>query len=107
MARKTGWADKELASIDLGGERRNARAKRLLMRFSEKPTESIARASHGWAEMMGAYRLQNDAFEWHDIMEPHWQRTRERMSEEPVVLCIQDTTDLGGAMGSRSTGWGR
>jgi len=95
MARQTGWADKELASIDLGDERRNARAKRLLMRFSEKPTQSIARASHGWSETMGAYRfMENDAFEWHDIMEPHWQRTRERMSGEPVVLCIQDTTEL-------------
>ncbi|MEX3582119.1 MAG: transposase DNA-binding-containing protein [Burkholderia sp.] len=78
-----------MANIDLGGERRNNKAKRLLMRFWEKPTESVARASHGWTETMGAYRLENDAFERHDIMKPHWQRTRERMSEGPVVLCIQ------------------
>jgi len=50
MARKTGWADEELAGIDLGDERRNERARRLLTRFAEKPTQSIVGASHGWSE---------------------------------------------------------
>jgi hypothetical protein len=49
--------DKELEGIDLVDERRNDRAKRLLMRFAEKPTESIVGASHGWAQTMAAYRF--------------------------------------------------
>jgi hypothetical protein len=48
---------KELKGIDLGDERRNDRAKRLLMRFAEKPPESIVGASHGWPETMLAYRF--------------------------------------------------
>ncbi|WP_244869616.1 IS4/Tn5 family transposase DNA-binding protein, partial [Paraburkholderia aspalathi] len=48
MARKTSWADEELEGIDLGDERRNDRAKRVLMRFAEKPTQSIVGASQGW-----------------------------------------------------------
>jgi len=95
MARKTGWADEELAGIDLGDERRNERARRLLTRFAEKPTQSIVGASHGWSETMAAYRfVGNDAFEWHDIMQPHWERTHERMSRESIVLCLDDTTEL-------------
>ncbi|CAE6831880.1 hypothetical protein R69746_07695 [Paraburkholderia aspalathi] len=57
MARKTGWADEELAGIDLGDERRNERARGLLTSFAEKPTESIVGASHGWSETMAAYRF--------------------------------------------------
>ena len=95
MARKTGWADEELAGIDLGDERRNERARRLLTRFAEKPTQSIVGASHGWSETMAAYRfVGNDAFEWHDIMQPHWERTHERRSRESIVLCLDDTTEL-------------
>ncbi|MBK3823489.1 IS4/Tn5 family transposase DNA-binding protein [Paraburkholderia aspalathi] len=45
MARKTSWADEELEGIDLGDERRNDRAKRVLMRFAEKPTQSIVGAT--------------------------------------------------------------
>ena len=29
-----------------------------------------------------------------DILEPHRQCTRERMVSQPVVLCLQDTTEL-------------
>ncbi len=29
-----------------------------------------------------------------DILEPHRQCTRERMATQPVVLCVQDTTEL-------------
>lgn len=95
MARKTDWADEELDGLDLGDARRNARAKKLLTRFAEKPTASIVGACSGWSETMAAYRFaSSDTFEWNDIMEPHWQRTHERMSQESVVLCVDDTTEL-------------
>jgi Transposase Tn5 dimerisation domain/Transposase DNA-binding len=96
MARESkGWAHEELEGLNLGDARRNERAKTLLTRFAENPTASIPLACRGWSETLGAYRfMENPAFEWNDILEPHWQRTRERMSEEEVVLCIQDTTEL-------------
>jgi hypothetical protein len=96
MARESNdWAREELEGLNLGDARRNERAKTLLARFAENPTASIPLACRGWSETLGAYRfMENPAFEWNDILEPHWQRTRERMSEEEVVLCIQDTTEL-------------
>ena len=44
---------------------------------------------------MAAYRFfDNEEVDWRAILEPHWQRTQERMSAQPVVLCLQDTTEL-------------
>lgn len=44
---------------------------------------------------MAAYRfLRNTDVAWGDILAPHWARTQERMRTQPVVLCIQDTTEL-------------
>ena len=96
MARESdGWAYKELGSVDLGDERRNERAKALLTRFAENPTASIPHACRGWAETMGAYRfVENPAVDWREILQPHWDCTRERMREHAVVLCLNDTTGL-------------
>jgi hypothetical protein len=89
------WADEEFRGIDLGDARRNGRAARLLERFAERPTASIPGACNGWAETQAAYRfLGADGYDWLDILEPHRQCTRQRMAEHPVVLCLQDTTEL-------------
>lgn len=64
-------------------------------RFSGKPSASIPKSCNGWGETMATYRfLENDSVEWQDIMAPHWTQTQQRMGEHPVVLCLQDTTEL-------------
>ncbi|WP_019936908.1 IS4 family transposase [Bordetella sp. FB-8] len=89
------WAAKEFKDIDLGDQRLNKRAVRLAERLAEKPTASIPGACGGWAETAAAYRfLAQEELAWSDILAPHWQCARERMRTEPVVLCIQDTTEL-------------
>jgi hypothetical protein len=63
--------------------------------LSAQPTGSIPLACGGWAETKAAYRLlDNPAVEWREILEVHTTRTVERMAGQPVVLCIQDTTEL-------------
>jgi len=96
MARDSdGWAYRELEGVKLGDARRNERAKALLTRLAENPTASIPHACRGWAETMGAYRfVENPAVDWREIMQPHWDCTRERMREHAVVLCLADTTGL-------------
>ncbi|MGX8942364.1 IS4/Tn5 family transposase DNA-binding protein [Symbiopectobacterium sp. Eva_TO] len=87
-----GWAHQELEGVNLGDTRLNKRAKGLLIRLAENPQASIPHACLGWSETLGAYRfMENQAFEWRDILQPHWQRTQERIREHEVVLCIQDT----------------
>lgn len=69
----------------------------LMESLAAQPRASIPLASQGWAETKGGYRLLgNPALEWRDILEAHIGRTEERIRVQasPVVLCIQDTTEL-------------
>jgi hypothetical protein len=90
-----GWAEAEFQGIDLGDKRRNRRAIQLVERLAERPTASIPGACNGWAETQAAYRfLGAEEYDWLDILEPHRQCTQARMAPHPVVLCLQDTTEL-------------
>lgn len=89
------WAAEEFRDIDLGDKRLDRRAVALAERLAQKPEASIPEACGGWAETLAAYRfLEQDKVDWRDIMEPHWRCTATRMAACPVVLCIQDTTEL-------------
>jgi hypothetical protein len=95
MTESTHWTDVEFADIDLGDARLDSRARKIMARFSDKPSASIPKSCNGWGETIATYRfLENDAVEWRDIMAPHWAQTQQRMSEHPVILCLQDTTEL-------------
>lgn len=97
MKNSTGkqWIADEFSGMDLGDERLNKRARKLMEHLSAKPTASIPMACKGWAETLAAYRfLANDEVAWEDILAPHWAQTQQRMSAHAVVLCLQDTTEL-------------
>lgn len=64
-------------------------------RFTADPTASVPKACRGWGETMAAYRFfDNASIDWRAIMAPHWEQTELRMAAQPVVLCLQDTTEL-------------
>jgi hypothetical protein len=89
------WAEEEFRGADLGDKRRASRVVRLAERLAERPTASIPGACSGWAETQAAYRfLSGEDYDWMDILEPHRRCTRTRMAAHPVVLCLQDTTEL-------------
>ncbi|MEA3644014.1 MAG: IS4 family transposase [Lamprobacter sp.] len=81
--------------MDLGDKRREARTVLLAERLADRPTASLPGACGGWAETQGAYRLfRQESFDWMDLLEPHRACTTQRMASHPVVLCLQDTTEL-------------
>lgn len=89
------WGAKEFTGLDLGDERLNKRAVKLVEQFSARPTVSIPGATGSWADTMAAYRFfNNENTEWRKILAPHAAQTQQRMSQHPVVLCLQDTTEL-------------
>lgn len=89
------WAAQEFTNLDLGDKRLNKRAVLLAEQLAANPEASIPGACGGWAETAAAYRFfAQDEMNWDAIMAPHWQRSVERMRPHPVVLCIQDTTEL-------------
>lgn len=94
------WADDELGGANLGDARLNQRLVKLATRFAEQPTASIANACGDWAETMAAYRFFDQAstdkrgLNWQSILQPHIDGSEDRMAQHPVVLCLQDTTEL-------------
>lgn len=89
------WAAEEFKDIDLGDRRLDKRTVLLAERMAASPMASIPQACGGWAETQAAYRyLAQDDIEWETILAPHWQSAEARMRAHPVVLCIQDTTEL-------------
>ena len=90
-----GWAEEEMGGAQLGDVRRSRRLVRLVERLAEQPSVSIPAACAGTAETKAAYRLlSHDAAGWDNILAPHLNKSLQRMQAEPVVLCLQDTTEL-------------
>lgn len=89
-----GIAD-ELQGIDLGDKRLNRRSKRIIEALAANPEASVNAACDGWSETLAAYRFfNNESVSPKQILQPHQEATQCRMREHPVVLIVQDTTEL-------------
>jgi hypothetical protein len=98
---------KELAAIDLGDVRLNRRAGQVLARLLESPLASPTAAMHGWAEMVGAYRLlDHPECTLEAILQAHRQPVLERVRTQSRVLLIQDTTELDYSSKTKQAGRG-
>jgi hypothetical protein len=85
----------ELTAIDLGDQRRNRRARRLIETLGSKPTVSIPAACGGWGDTRAAYRLfDHPEVTAEAVLAAHSACTEERLRAHPRVLCVQDTTEL-------------
>lgn len=89
------WTFDETKTANFGDKRLNDRLETLLKQLGDKPTESIPTACGGWAETIAAYRFfDNEKVTFNQVLESHVQASIERISCYPVVLLVQDTTDL-------------
>lgn len=85
----------ELRGIDLGDKRLNDRSVRVIEALAANPEASVNGACDAWGDTLAAYRLfNNSAVTPEKILQPHVDATRRRMQEHPVVLVVQDTTEL-------------
>jgi len=89
------WAVDEMKSADLEDKRLNRRLTAVLSALGERPTATIPAACGGWSDIIAAYRFfDNENVTYERIMAPHAERTLERIAAQPVVLLVQDTTEL-------------
>jgi hypothetical protein len=59
------------------------------------PQVSLPKQCGSWADLKAAYRLlSNEAVDPQGIQRPHRQLTRQACAEHPVVLCVQDDSEL-------------
>ena len=85
----------ELQGVDLGDKRLNARSEKVIAALAANPEASINAACDGVSDTLAAYRLfDNDSVTPEQILKPHREATLRRMREQPVVLVVQDTTEL-------------
>jgi len=89
------WPQEEMGSADFGDKRLNRRAHLALDQLWGKPTLSIPGACKGWAETMAAYRFfDNEKVTQEKVLLPHVKATWDRIRQHPVVLCLEDTTEV-------------
>ena len=85
----------ELEDIDLGDNRLDQRALKVIEKLAHQPDKSIPSALGTWKETKAAYRLfDSERVTAEKILEPHREKTLERISQQDRVLCIQDTTEI-------------
>lgn len=90
-----GWVKDELAAAQLGDARLDKRLSRLVEALAAKPAASVPEACGSWPATKAAYRFWDSPRVSPDaIREVHTQSTLERAQGRPVVLAIQDTTEL-------------
>ena len=89
------WAQDEMATAELDDKRLNERLTRVISDLGSRSTASIPAACGGHAEMTAAYRFfDNDKVTWEKILEPHYERTGQRIAGQDVVLLVQDTSEI-------------
>ena len=89
------WAERTFGSVQLHDMRRTRRAVKAATKLAENPLGSLPAHMRTWKETKALYRLLDEPdVTFGALMQPHFQQTREQANSSPVVLLVQDTTDI-------------
>src|SRR5262249_27246659 len=85
----------EMIDLDLRDQRLNRRLQRILSDLAEKPSASIPAACGGRNELIAAYNFfDNEKALPQSILQPHYQRTQQRIAAQERVILVPDTTEV-------------
>jgi hypothetical protein len=91
----TSWAERTFGGVQLHDLRRTRRAVQAASSLAENPLGSLPAQMQGWKETKALYRLLGEPdVTFGALMQPHVQQTREQATSSPVILLVQDTTDI-------------
>jgi len=89
------WAEQEFKEAELHDERLNKRLLTLARDFYERPQANLPQACQSRAKTRAAYRFFDHSKVTMDkLLQSHYEATLKRISEEKIVLVVQDTTSL-------------
>jgi Transposase DNA-binding/Transposase Tn5 dimerisation domain len=89
------WAVTEFSEAELGDIRRTTRLVELAHVLAQHPTATLPEACGDDAMLKAAYRFfANDAIEPQAVLLSHIEATYGRLATVPVVLAVQDTTEV-------------
>ena len=95
VAVDTNWAVYEFADADLGDERRTTRLVELAHALGQHPTAALPEACGAGSMLKAAYRFfDNDGIAPQDILQSHVEATYTRLRSVPMVLAVQETTEV-------------
>lgn len=102
------WAEEEFGQANLGDRRLDKRLLTLVRDFWAQPQSNIPQACKKRAAMKAAYRFfENESVTMEKLLTSHYQATIDRIrTTPPVVLAIQDTTELNYATHLKTEGLG-
>ena len=76
--------------------------------MAENASASLPAQMQTWKEMIALYRLLDKPdVTFEALMQPHWQQTCQEIALDPVVLLVQDTTELDLTQHPQTTGLGQ
>lgn len=90
------WVEEEFGALDVGSDVLRERAYVIARDFYARPRANIPQACDGsTAKVRAAYRFfKNPKVDMDAVLVSHAQATVDRIRAHPVVLAVQDTTDL-------------
>src|SRR5215470_18460596 len=89
------WAERTFGGVQLHDMRRTRRAVQAATNLAENPQGTLPAQMQTWKETKALYRLLDEPdVTFAALMQPHLQQTREQAMFSPVVLLVQDTTDI-------------
>jgi len=101
------WAEEEFGGAAFGDERLSKRLVELARDFYARPQASIPQACDSRARTKAAYRwLTHPMINLQAVLAPHYEATMRRISEQSVVLAVQDTTSFNYGAHVATTGLG-
>ena len=103
----TNWAVTEFAEAELGDDRRTTAPGGTGHVLAQRPTAALPEACGDGAMLKAAYRFfDNDAIEPQDVLHSHIEATYSRLAQVPLVLAVQDTTEVDWTAHPATTGLG-
>src|SRR5256884_6431623 len=89
------WAERTFGGVQLHDLRRTRRGVQAGTNLAEDPLGSLPAQMQTWRETKALYRLLEEPdVSFAALMQPHLHQTREQANASPVVLLVQDTTDI-------------
>lgn len=89
------WARETFGPSKRKDIRRTGRAIQVGSLMAKNPSGSLPAQMHTWKGTVALYRLLDEEdVTFEALMQPHGEHTREQSEAQPVVLLVQDTTDV-------------
>jgi hypothetical protein len=89
------WAERTFGGVQLQDLRRTRRAVHTASKLAENPLGTLPAQMQTWKETKALYRLLDEPdVTFAALMQPHLQPTRAQALASPLVLMVQDTTDI-------------